>query len=293
MYTQLFGQYLLNKGYVSAEKLRDAMQKSSQTRVRLGALAIDAGFMNSEQVALVHEEQRRTDKRFGEIAEEMGLLTGEQTEELLSRQKNSNLVLGQTLTDLGYLTDKQFEKALSEYKSSSSFVDERSDDERMKNDLIRILDIKDTPKREFHAQYILLLVRNLIRFLGDDFTFGKASLSDDITLENACYQDISGENVNISVTVGGCDAAMIGIALRYAGEYLTEADDYTLACVGEFLNLQNGLFLVNVSNESNTELELSPQTSEKNITVSGGEAAASIKLSFPFGDALIILTDKG
>ena len=46
MYTQLFGQYLLNNKIVSSDDLHKAFARMSQTRVKLGALAIDAvGFI--------------------------------------------------------------------------------------------------------------------------------------------------------------------------------------------------------------------------------------------------------
>ena len=43
MFTQFFGNYLLNSGLVSPEKLSDALGRLSETKLRLGVLAINAG----------------------------------------------------------------------------------------------------------------------------------------------------------------------------------------------------------------------------------------------------------
>ena len=46
---------------------------------------------------------------------------------------------------------------------------------------------------------------------------------------------------------------------------IRDSDEYVQASLGDFLNLQNGLFIVNVSNTSNTELTLG---APEHITVS-------------------------
>ena len=58
MFTQFFGNYLLNSGLVSPEKLSDALGRLSETKLRLGVLAINAGIMTAEQVDKVHAEQQ-------------------------------------------------------------------------------------------------------------------------------------------------------------------------------------------------------------------------------------------
>ena len=48
----------------------------------------------------------------------------------------------------------------------------------------------------------------------------------------------------------------IAFATRYVHEQFHSYDEYVQASLEDFLNLQNGLFIVNVSNTSNTELTL-------------------------------------
>lgn len=291
MYTQLFGHYLLNNGIIDAEELHAALTAMSRIKAKLGAAAIDAGYMTAEQVEEVHELQHTVDKRFGDIAVEKGYLTEEQVRGLLSKQKNSNLVLGQALIDFGFITNKQFEEALNDYKRKFSLINGDTEEERMENEMISILGIDTMPDRDFYAEYILLFIRNLIRFLGDDFSFAGVSRNVTVSMNYATCQDIKGP-ISAHVALGGTELGFIGIAARYAGENLMECDGYTKACVGELLNLQNGLFAVNASNTQGVELDLTPQTSQEKLMMNIPENGIAVTLSFSFGEIKIAVVKE-
>ena len=291
MYTQLFGHYLLNNGVIDADELHAALTAMSRIKAKLGAAAIDAGYMTAEQVEEVHEAQHAVDKRFGDIAVEKGFLTEDQVRSLLSRQKNANLVLGQALIDFGFITNKQFEDALFDYKKKFSLIPGGTEEERLENEMIEVLGINSMPDRDFYAEYALLFIRNLIRFLGDDFSLAGVARNTTISMNYGCSQDVKG-TVDFRVSLGGTERGFLGIAARYAGEDLTEIDGYTKACVGELLNLQNGLFAVNESNKRGTELVLSPQAAEDNLMMNIPENGLAVTLSFSFGDIKIAVVKQ-
>ena len=56
MFTQFFGNYLLNQNLVSPEHLAEALQQQSKTRMKLGVLAINEGLLSAEQVEKAHKE---------------------------------------------------------------------------------------------------------------------------------------------------------------------------------------------------------------------------------------------
>ncbi len=291
MYTQLFGHYLLNNGVIDADELHAALTAMSRIKAKLGAAAIDAGYMTAEQVEEVHEAQHTVDKRFGDIAVEKGFLTEEQVRSLLSRQKNANLVLGQALIDFGFITNKQFEDSLFDYKKKFSLIAGDTEEERLENEMIEVLGINSMPDKDFYSEYALLFIRNLIRFLGDDFSLSGVVRNTTISMNYGCSQDVTGA-VNFRVSLGGTERGFLGIAARYAGEDLNEVDGYTKACVGELLNLQNGLFAVNESNIRGVELVLSPQVSEDNLMMNIPESGLAVTLSFPFGDIKIAVVKQ-
>lgn len=304
MFTQLFGHFLLNKNIITAEQLGAALEAKNNVRVKLGALAIDAGLMTAAQVDLVHEEQKRVDKRIGDIAVEMGFLTKENVDALLAKQKTANIVLGQALIDLGYLTNAQFAEALAEYKASASFKgDDNSDDEALVKDIVTIFDLEYDPDKDFYVDYIMLLTKNLIRFVGDDFVLAGCAKKTDVSYDYISTQVLTGE-LSAFTAIGGGDKAFINLASRYAVDSSDEADgdidefglfeevdEFVEACVGEFLNLQNGLFAVNMSNNKNVELDLEPQDILHNESVALDKGIA-IKLQFTFGELDFIIARK-
>jgi len=77
MFTQFFGQFLLNNDLISAGELNIVFQSIKSTRLRLGMIAIDKGFLTPSQVVVINGLQKKHDKRFGEIAVEFGYLTEE------------------------------------------------------------------------------------------------------------------------------------------------------------------------------------------------------------------------
>ncbi len=286
MFTQLFGHYLLNKNYISAEQLQKALEAKNETRVKLGALAIDAGYMTAGQVEKVHEEQKRLDKRIGDIAVSMGFLTEAQVDELLSKQKTANIVIGQTLMDLGFMTNADFEKALAEYKASAGFTGDDNSDESLAENIASVFALDDMSDKDFYVDYLLLFIRNIVRFVGDDFAFAGCVKNPETKNEYLCSQDISGA-VNAYTAIGGDKAAFYALATRYAGEEVDD-DEFAEACAGEFLNLQNGLYAVNVSNTQNTELDLTPQVSEKDVTLNM-DNGIQVSLAFSFGTLNVII----
>ena len=82
MYTQFFGNYLLEKDIITTEQLLDALQEQSKVHLKLGTLAIHEGYMTAGEVDNIIIMQTHQDKKFGELAIEEGYLTEEQVNAL-------------------------------------------------------------------------------------------------------------------------------------------------------------------------------------------------------------------
>lgn len=293
MFTQFFGSYLLNKKIVSADNLKAAMEKKDSTRVKLGVLAINAGYMTAKQVDAVHRKQATVDKRIGDIAVEMGYLTSEQVEELLSSQKTGCLLLGQALVDMGCLTNEEFENALTSYKKENNLSDKdfTEDDNKKASEVISSFYGIGGECAAYASEYVNILFKNLIRFVGDDFTpLSSAALADGDT---AVIQEITGEFSAIT-SIGAGEAAAVAFASRFSGEELSQNDEYTKDVISEFLNLSNGLYNVNISNSIGKELGLTPQ----NVSTVGQAAKVNARLTlsvpveFPFGVVVFAIAIK-
>lgn len=291
MFTQLFGNYLINKNIVTPLQLSQAIKAKNTTRLKLGVLAINAGYMNSTQVEEVSQAQMSVDKRFGDIAVEKGYLSENQVDELLSSQKKGYLLIGQALVDGGHITNSVFEEAINNYKSEYKITkdDFIYDDD---NDVIaKFYDLKSFDNKEYYEYYISLLFKNLIRFIGDDFTpLNFEKISGTTNFDNAVTQNING-TLSVVAAVDAKDDVYLQFASRFAKEEIEKIDDLAKASVSEFLNLHNGLFVVNMSNEKEVELELSPQKMFENEEVKT-ENAILIPVDFVFGKVNFIIAEN-
>lgn len=291
MFTQFFGNYLLHQQLVSPEHLSEVLQSMKTTRLKLGVLAINAGLMTAEQVEKAHLEQQRVDKRIGEVMVDMGFLTKDQVESLFKTQPAGHLLLGQALVDNGYMTNSQFEQALNSYKQENSISENDfndGSDEAAAKLVKHFYNFGGDDSSAYMTSYISLLFKNLIRFIGDDFTPMDAKpVAGEIS--NCVVQRIEGGLSAITI-IDADNAAMIEFASRFAKEELTEADEYTQACVSEFINLHNGLFAVNMSNDNGIELKLEPQCYYDNMDLGELKNACVIPVCFSFGTVNFIIS---
>lgn len=285
MFTQFFGNYLLNKGYITISQLVEALDLQKTVKLKLGVLAINAGYMTASQVDKVHKMQSKIDKRFGTIAIEMGFLTDDQVEELLKSQKTGYLLLGQALVDNCYMTNDQFQNAIENYKIEHKIKDadfSLTQNEKMLEIIEDFYDFDSFEDAALYTEYISLLFKNLVRFVGDDFTPLKSNIFKEFECINFTSQTIEGE-FNVYTALECDDDTFVQFASRFSQELYTENDEYTKASVSEFMNLNNGIFCVNMSNTNRMELELTPQIIDSNKKLTKVRNAFCIPIRFTFG----------
>ena len=293
MFTQFFGNFLLNQNLVANWQLSEALELQKDTKLKLGVLAINAGFMTADQVNTVHSAQQRMDKRFGDIAVEMRFVTHDQIETLLNTQKTGHLLLGQALVDKGYMTNGQFEKALNDYKKLYSINDKDFSDVqngKIEQVIKTFYHFNNFKYAKVFTEYVSLMFKNIIRFIGDDFSPLEPVTTNEFEAGWTATQTIKGK-YNIFTAIDGNEEAFIEFSSRFAGEKFIDIDEYSQASVAEFLNLHNGLFTVNISNEQQAELELAPQTVQNNKIIKTSSEMFCMPICFPFGTINILLSN--
>lgn len=294
MFTQFFGSYLLNNKIVSNEQLIEALEISKQTRVKLGVLAINAGYMTAEQTDEVHDIQATVDKRIGDIAVDMGYMTSSQVEELLSSQKIGYLSIGQALVDKGYMTNAKFEKAINDYKNENKIeylAKKIEQNEKIDEIVSHFYNFNSSQSSKLYSEYISLLFRNIVRFIGDDFIPLEASFIHNYSSDFLVTQEITGD-FKAFVAISCTEKSYINLASRFANENFIKPNEYVNASVGEFLNLQDGLFSVNISNEKGLELDLEPQQIHSKMDLKNLDNAYLIPVSFTFGKIEFIISSN-
>lgn len=268
MFSAFFGNYLLNKGVVSKEELASVLEQQKNVRLMLGVLAINAGFMTAKQVDEVHYLQNLKDLRFGEIAVEKGYLTTSQLMELLGQQTSEHLILAQTLIDNGIMTMQSFEQEILLYKIAHGLDDEQF--EAIKKGDVHVvmsafLAFEKTGMSEFYIDFVTLFVKNIIRFIDRNVFINRVERVSSILEKHLFQQDIIGEHT-IFTAFTGDDEAILDIASKHAEESFDIIDDYAIDSACEFINLSNGLFVVNESDKGN-ELTLTIQKYISNSSI--------------------------
>ncbi len=287
MFTQLFGSYLLHEKLVTPEQLNQALDYQKKIHVKLGVLAINLGFMTANEVDRVHNLQSIADKKFGEIAIQINLLDEEKLNILLSTQKSGHVLLGQAMIDKGYMTLEKYEEALNNYKRDYCLTDDQfkliqnGDIDEIVNTFYKLDGVKN---EKICKEYIAIFIRNIIRFIGNDFKISNISKKEYDESTNCKWfatQNIFGD-VKLFTSISAQEKPLLAFTERYAEETLEEVDEYAKSSFGEFLNLVNGLFIVNMSNDG-VEMELTPQIITNEINEEYISQAFSISFDFPFG----------
>lgn len=290
MYAQFFGSYLLSKEAVTPEQLTDAISKLADTHIKLGTLAMHKGYMTAAEVDEVCFLQQREDKRFGEIALEHSYLFEDQLEDLLVSQNPDYLLLGQTLVDMGFLSYGDLEGLMVDYQQENELEDAKANGTSAAES-IRLIEkfftVTGELPNDYCVSYLNLLFNNLIRFIGEDFT----PLTPEPVTEyntNYCVTQAMTGPMDILSGIDMTKENAIVFASRYAKMEFTEFDEYVSASLEDFLNLHNGLFGVNMSNNHSIELDLLPPEHLEEPTMTFSGRSYVIPVIYPFGTIYLI-----
>lgn len=116
MAVKFFGQFLVERGVVSEETLRKALELQGSVNLKVGEIAVKMRHLNDSEVMRIHEAQRSEDLRFGEMAVRLGLLDEMQKKEVLTWQKNHHLYIGEAIRRICGLGEEDLERLLQEFK---------------------------------------------------------------------------------------------------------------------------------------------------------------------------------
>ena len=284
MFSQFFGNYLLQRKLITAGQLRDILALQDSVRVKLGVLAIDAGYLTADQVDRVHRLQSKVDKRFGEIAIEEGFLNEDQLSDLLGRQNKRHLLLSQALIDKNIMSFEEIDRVLAEYKKDSGLSAEEF--EALKNNDIdsvaaAFVKMPDLGDPNVYTAYFSLFVRNLVRFVDGGVLLERAEKVREEPFECLIYQEMDGR-FKVFTGFAGSESAMAGFAGRFAGMNMSRMDDMACDALGEFMNIQNGLFLSGLSNDW-VELELTPSAFRKASMIRSVGVVYKVPFALSFG----------
>ena len=85
------------------------------------------------------------------------------------------------------------------------------------------------------------------------------------------------------------EATALAFASRYSGDTYDEVDEYVLASIEDLLNLQNGLFIVNASNDKSTDFHIGVIQQHPNTILSFAPTTFLFPICYPFGIIYFIM----
>lgn len=293
MFSQFFGSYLLDKQLVTREQLKEVFAVQDATRLKLGVLAVDSGFMKAEDIETVHARQTAVDKKFGELAIEMGFLTKYQLEAILATQKKEHLLMGQTLIDKGFMTLKQLQDTFENYKLDNKLSDEQFkalQDNNVEKIVEAFLKFDTIEENEFYQDYVVLLINNIVRFVCGGISIKGFRKAKKYSVEWSAEQQIKGKK-ELYTAATMDEETFVKFAEIFSKEKCDGPDELARDCVCEFMNLQNGIFLVNNSNNG-VELGMNPPLCRHNASGAFTKDAYIISLELEIGDVEIVMSSE-
>lgn len=239
MFSQFFGNYLLNNGAITEDQFSSCMEYMRANRVKLGLVAESEGLITRAQAEELNRLQMQTDKRFGDLAVEKGYLTDTDISHLLQLQGSPYLIFVQALEENGILPRDKCMELVSQFQKDAGLT--KSALEAIKcGDFDRLLPSFIHTDKERCLPIISLALRNIVRFVSPYIRIEAAERVTEYSARYIAYQKTTGAYEGF-LGFGSNDDAILTIADGYAGEYFEKPDMDALDSVGEFTNCINGL----------------------------------------------------
>lgn len=259
MFLMYYGNFLLNKGYISKEKFKEIIDAVENSRPKIGVIALHLGYLKPEDIEKITLEQQRQNKKFGEIAVELGLLTKEQLDTILSQQPREFLTLSQVLIDKGIFTYEELEKTLNEFKEENQLSDDvleylRSDNVKK---IIEKFVSKEIALGQEIIEYLTVFVNSFIRFITRNVMIQSDELPNISNPLKISYQKVKGDINLDTYFIIPDEVSAKEFTRKYAKVPEELVDEILDDSITEYLNLVNGLAIVNFS-EMGVNCELEP-----------------------------------
>jgi hypothetical protein len=254
MFEEFLGNYLVKSGKLNREQFTNVKEVMKTARVKLGLIAVSEKLLTSKQADEINRLQAVMDKRFGDIAVEKGYLTDTQVGHLLSLQGNPYMQFVQAITEGGYMTLDEVEACVASYQTSLLLSDE--DIAAIKSgDVDKICGVFINTDNILCKDLICLGIRNIVRFISSEISFGSIEKVSEYSYENIATQVAKGDHLFLFAFAGN-DTSLLSIASTFAKEEFEVVDADSFDSVCEFINCINGLYASKLSKEDvNIDME--------------------------------------
>ena len=235
MGNRYFSQYLLNAGVLDAGNISDVMPKSAHAVPQLHILAMQQHLLSESQV-----EELSTADDVVKTLEEAKMLSDAQIESLKNTVPGRDARVAQTLLDEHIADLKTIERCFREYDNDEIHP--------IKDAVKKIVSKYEemNPVEDIYGEYTEMFVGALQRFMDTDAVVLTEATDLDFAGTRIVSQSMGGQ-LSVAVAVLAKNQMFLEMARRYSGEDLTELDELAEDSLAEFINVLNGLYIVNLS----------------------------------------------
>ena len=235
MGNRYFSQYLLNAGVLDAGNISDVMPKSAHAVPQLHILAMQQHLLSESQV-----EELSTSDDVVKTLEEAKMLSDAQIESLKNTVPGRDARVAQTLLDEHIADLKTIERCFREYDNDELHP--------IKDAVKKIVSKYEemNPVADIYGEYTEMFVGALQRFMDTDAVVLTEATDLDFAGTRIVSQSMGGQ-LSVAVAVLAKNQMFLEMARRYSGEDLTELDELAEDSLAEFINVLNGLYIVNLS----------------------------------------------
>ena len=277
MGNRYFSQYLLNAGVLDAGNISDVMPKSAHAVPQLHILAMQQHLLSESQV----EELSMADDVVKTL-EEAKMLSDAQIESLKNTVPGRDARVAQTLLDEHIADLKTIERCFREYDNDELHP--------IKDAVKKIVSKYEemNPVADIYGEYTEMFVGALQRFMNTDAVVLTEATDLDFAGTRIVSQSMGGQ-LSLAVAVLAKNQMFLEMARRYSGEDLTELDELAEDSLAEFINVLNGLYIVNLSGRD-LDMDLDMPRSSQDVGPTASNLIA-MRIVTDFGSFVIYLAE--
>ena len=217
-----FAQYLVNEDVLDQQEIKDILKACEETVPGLAVVALAEGAIPASKLAELAPFEKDA---FPKLAVSEGVLFASQLEKLQEVHATDGLRLAQALLDSEKMDFVEIKEAVRRIAS---------DNEELSVEL------------ESYAEFTELFMRSFMRFMDTPAIVNYCEPDyEGMFASHIISQRLSGQ-VSFVSGIYASDKIFVEMAKRYSREEIDDADEMAEDSISEFLNVVNGLFVVDL-----------------------------------------------
>lgn len=257
MFSQLVGNYFVQKGILSKEIVEEILKEQNEARVKLGIIAVTEKMLTEQQAEEINHLQTQMDMRFGDIAVDKGYLTEEEVKLLLKKQGNTYMKFIQLVLEKTDVSLDIIEKNVEAFQKERGFSTKEMNALKQ-DDIDSIVPVFAFSAKPYITEIVGLVLRNITRFVSTNYYIEHIHHVTQFKYKFIAGQKVTGDhNIYLAFASDDQPDGICLLASRFARENITQIGDDVADAVGEFANTNNGIFASELS-KKNVLIDMEP-----------------------------------